>query len=71
MFAKIWHKISQFWKNCQIVVLIVRKVIKNDVMKIGSRLKSLRIEKQLEPLDMAIKIGVSETTFKPFKSIRI
>ncbi len=36
-------------------------------MNIGNRLKSLRIEKQFEPLDMAIKIGVSETTYRRYE----
>ena len=40
---------------------------KNYVMNIGNRLKSLRIEKNFEPLDMAIKIGVSETTYRRYE----
>ena len=36
-------------------------------MNIGNKLKSLRIEKNLEPLDMAIKIGVSETTYRRYE----
>ena len=60
MFAKIWHKISQFWKNCQIVVLIVRKVIKIDLKVISEFEKNIpmyRIEVIIEVLNK-ISMGI-------------
>jgi transcriptional regulator with XRE-family HTH domain len=36
-------------------------------MNIGNKLKSLRVEKRFEPLDMALKLGISETTYRRYE----
>lgn len=36
-------------------------------MDIGTKLKSLRIEKKLEPHDMASKLAISETTYRRYE----
>ncbi|MFV8351436.1 helix-turn-helix domain-containing protein [Flavobacterium sp. XS2P14] len=36
-------------------------------MDIGTKLKSLRIEKKLEPNDMASKLAISETTYRRYE----
>lgn len=36
-------------------------------MDISTKLKSLRIAKKLEPIDMALKIGVSENTYRRYE----
>ncbi len=36
-------------------------------MNIGNKLKSLRIEKSFEPLDMALKLGISENTYRRYE----
>lgn len=37
-------------------------------MEIGRKLKSLRIEKGFEPIDMALKLNISETTWRRYES---
>lgn len=36
-------------------------------MKIGHKLKALRIAKKIEPIEMAFKLGVSESTYRRFE----
>lgn len=36
-------------------------------MNIGAKLKSLRVEKGFEPLDMAEKLNISETTYRRYE----
>ena len=36
-------------------------------MNIGTKLKSLRIEKGIEPQDMALKLAISETTYRRYE----
>ncbi len=36
-------------------------------MNIGNKLKSLRVEKRFEPIDMALKLGISETTYRRYE----
>lgn len=36
-------------------------------MEIGKRIKGLRIEKGLEPHDMALKLAISETTYRRYE----
>lgn len=36
-------------------------------MNIGTKLKSLRIEKNIDPQDMALKLAISETTYRRYE----
>ena len=42
-------------------------ITKSLPMNIGTKLKSLRIEKGIEPQDMALKLAISETTYRRYE----